>query len=166
MKSIWNSPRRFLLPTSVAVAGFGLLSFLYAGLEEDQWQFEGGFIREWWFRQITFIGKFDRVEPNDKATKYYIRYPEGTAAQAASMEYVSRRSPNHIADAFRGFCNRNRLTISDFSDERTKAGKIELLCMRPGESYISKFEGSYLSFSAEPLDDGTRVTVTEFDMKE
>jgi hypothetical protein len=149
---------------AIAVAAPGIPVALLMRLQGDQWQFEGGGLREWLFGQMTLIGQSGQIAPYGAPARYYIRFQEGTAAQAASMEYTSRRPPTDAIDFFRAFCLSKGLTVSGAQEEKVEAGELNIMCLPPGKAYRGKFESSYLFLSATPSGMGCHVSVVEMAM--
>jgi hypothetical protein len=151
------------LGTLAAIAAPWLLAVLTLGVLGDQQRFEGGGFREWLFSKLTLTGRSGQLEPDGRPASYYIRFQRGTAAQAASMEYVSRRPAAGAVAMFRVFCLGKRLIPSEVK-ENAGSGELEIMCLPPGETYQGKFESSYLYLVATPAETGSRVTVGEMDM--
>ena len=149
---------------AAAIAAPGILAVAFMSLLGNQWQFEGGGVREWLFGQITVIGQSGQLEPYGTPASYYIRFRDGTAAQTASIEYDSRRPPVDPVAIFRTFCLSRGMTISSAQEEKTEAGELNIMCLPPGEAYHGKFEGSYLYLSATPAGKGSHVNVVEMGM--
>jgi hypothetical protein len=127
----------------------------------DRVECEGSCIVQRLLISGTLLAKAGLVEPDGSPRKYYIRLLEGPAPERMLVKYTSRRPPDVVVAAQRGFCVREGLAVA--SDQGPDG--VSIVCVPPGCPFTTGIADgvAYLWLAAKPTGTGSTVTAEQLD---